>query len=138
VTVTQDIFRATGVARGHRRDGELPAIAQGVEVAVLFREVNPTQYKIGLRSQGRVNVANVAEIFGGGGHRNAAGCTVKGDLATVKAQVLEAVEVATGGKRREPVQDGPDAPAWTSNDSISEGGSQGDASIRSGTYYMRT
>jgi phosphoesterase RecJ-like protein len=64
-------------------------------VAVLFREVNSTQFKVSLRSQGRVNVANVAETFSGGGHRNAAGCTVKGDLVTVKAQVLGVVEVAT-------------------------------------------
>jgi phosphoesterase RecJ-like protein len=66
-----------------------------VEVAVLFREVNATQYKVSLRSQGRVNVANVAETFGGGGHRNAAGCTVQGDLADVKGRVLNAVEAAT-------------------------------------------
>jgi phosphoesterase RecJ-like protein len=61
----------------------------------LFREVTPTQCKVSLRSQGRVNVANVAEQFGGGGHRNAAGCTVQGDVASVKARVVAAVAAAT-------------------------------------------
>jgi phosphoesterase RecJ-like protein len=96
VTVTQDIFRATGTSPEDTEEMvNYPRSLKGVEVAVLFREVNSTQYKISLRSQGRVNVANVAERFGGGGHRNAAGCTVQGGLASVKEQVLKAVEVAT-------------------------------------------
>lgn len=96
VTVTQDLFRATGTtAEDTEEMVNYPRSLKGVEVAVLFREVTPTQYKISLRSQGRVNVATVAESFGGGGHRNAAGCTVQGDLASVKARVLKAVEEAT-------------------------------------------
>jgi phosphoesterase RecJ-like protein len=62
---------------------------------VLFREITSTQYKVSMRSQGRVNVANVAEQFGGGGHRNAAGCTVQGDVASVKARVIGLVAEAT-------------------------------------------
>jgi phosphoesterase RecJ-like protein len=96
VTVTQDIFRATGTSPEDTEEMvNYPRSLKGVEVAVLFREVNATQYKVSLRSQGRVNVANVAETFGGGGHRNAAGCTVQGDLADVKGRVLNAVEAAT-------------------------------------------
>ncbi|MEW6683103.1 MAG: bifunctional oligoribonuclease/PAP phosphatase NrnA [Nitrospirota bacterium] len=96
VTVTQETFRATGTSPEDTEEMvNYPRSLKGVEVAVLFREVNATQYKISLRSQGRVNVANVAESFGGGGHRNAAGCTVQGDLASVKAKVLKAVEEAT-------------------------------------------
>jgi phosphoesterase RecJ-like protein len=40
--------------------------------------VNPGVYRTSLRSKGEVNVAKVAEKFGGGGHRNAAGCTLHG------------------------------------------------------------
>jgi phosphoesterase RecJ-like protein len=96
VTVTQAIFRATGTtAEDTDEMVNYPRSLKGVEVAVLFREVTPTQYKVSLRSQGRVNVANVAEQFGGGGHRNAAGCTVQGDLAGVKSRVIGLVAEAT-------------------------------------------
>lgn len=96
VTITQDMFRTTGTSPEDTEEMvNYPRSLKGVEVAVLFREVNSTQFKVSLRSQGRVNVANVAETFGGGGHRNAAGCTVKADLVTVKARVLGAVELAT-------------------------------------------
>ena len=96
VTLTQDLFKTTGTSPEDTEDMvNYPRSLNGVEVAVLFRELNPTQYKISLRSQGRVNVAAVAEGFGGGGHRNAAGCAVQGDLASVRARVLGAVEAAT-------------------------------------------
>ncbi|MDQ3920640.1 MAG: DHHA1 domain-containing protein, partial [Acidobacteriota bacterium] len=49
-----------------------------------------------LRSKGDVNVARIAERFGGGGHRNAAGCTFQGTWEEaerqVVAQLVEAVE----------------------------------------------
>jgi phosphoesterase RecJ-like protein len=96
VTVTQAIFRATGTtAEDTDEMVNYPRSLRGVEVAALFREVTPTQCKVSLRSQGRVNVANVAEQFGGGGHRNAAGATVQGDVASVKSRVIAAVAEAT-------------------------------------------
>jgi hypothetical protein len=49
-----------------------------------------------LRSKGDVNVARIAEKFGGGGHRNAAGCTLTGEWDEVErnivALLVEAVE----------------------------------------------
>jgi phosphoesterase RecJ-like protein len=96
VTLTQDLFKTTGTSPEDTEDMvNYPRSLNGVEVAVLFRELNPTQYKLSLRSQGRVNVAAVAEGFGGGGHRNAAGCVVTGDLPSVRARVLSALEAAT-------------------------------------------
>jgi len=96
VTVTQALFRATGTSPEDTEDMvNYPRSLNGVEVAVLFRELSSTQYKISLRSQGRVNVAAIAEGFGGGGHRNAAGCVAQGDLESVRARVLSAVEAAT-------------------------------------------
>ncbi|MCJ7497228.1 MAG: DHHA1 domain-containing protein [candidate division Zixibacteria bacterium] len=48
---------------------------KGVEVGVLFRQKDKTLTKVSLRSQNSFDVASLARIFGGGGHRNAAGCT---------------------------------------------------------------
>ena len=52
----------------------------GVEVAVFLRELPDHRLRLSLRSKGMVNVANVAEGFGGGGHKNASGCTLEGPL----------------------------------------------------------
>ncbi len=61
-----------------------------VEVGILFREAKPGEYKISFRSRGNVDVAEVGLIFGGGGHKNAAGCNIKGTLEEVKDKVLSA------------------------------------------------
>ena len=63
----------------------------GVEVAVLFREVHSTQYKVSLRSKGRVDVSLIAKALGGGGHRNASGCTLNGSWHEIREQVLGGV-----------------------------------------------
>lgn len=51
---------------------------KGVECAVFMYETDDQEYKVSMRSNGRVDVASVAAVFGGGGHVRAAGCTVKG------------------------------------------------------------
>src|SRR5213080_223708 len=73
-----------------------------VAAAALFKETSPGVYRTSLRSKGDVNVARIAEQFGGGGHRNAAGCTVKGEVGEVEQQVVpllqDAVKRANGAK----------------------------------------
>ncbi|MBU1125795.1 MAG: DHH family phosphoesterase [Candidatus Omnitrophica bacterium] len=49
---------------------------RGVEVALLFREETPGELRVSLRSKGDVNIATVAESFGGGGHFDIAGCYI--------------------------------------------------------------
>lgn len=51
---------------------------QGVEVAVLLYETATQEYKVSLRASGDVDVSKVAQYFGGGGHKKAAGVTMKG------------------------------------------------------------
>ncbi len=70
---------------------------KGVEVSIMFREMDNNSYKISLRSKEKVNVAEIAESFGGGGHYNASGCVVKGTLDEVREKVLGAVEYAIKG-----------------------------------------
>jgi phosphoesterase RecJ-like protein len=73
----------------------------GVEVAAALRE--PSQYgeessapawRVSFRSRGKVDVAAIAQKFGGGGHRNAAGCSVEGDEAQVRARIALEIERA--------------------------------------------
>jgi phosphoesterase RecJ-like protein len=71
-----------------------PRSVIGVEVAVSFREEGEREFRVSFRSKGRVDVSAVAQSFGGGGHRNAAGCTVQGSLSEVKEKVFAALEAA--------------------------------------------
>ncbi len=52
----------------------------GVDVAVFLRELTNGRIRLSLRSKGEINVARIAEYFGGGGHSHASGCTVDGPL----------------------------------------------------------
>ena len=61
------------------------------EVALLFRETVEGGTKVSLRSNGIVDVNAIARQFGGGGHKNASGCTLAGPLDAARAKVLERV-----------------------------------------------
>jgi phosphoesterase RecJ-like protein len=61
-----------------------------VEVAIFLRELPPgDQFRLSLRSRGKIDVAEVAGRFGGGGHRNASGCTLEGPLDLAIGRMLE-------------------------------------------------
>ena len=60
-----------------------------VEVAILVTDLKNGSFKCSLRSKGSVNVREVAQKFGGGGHDMASGCTIKGGIFTVKKEILE-------------------------------------------------
>ncbi|MDP3142658.1 MAG: bifunctional oligoribonuclease/PAP phosphatase NrnA [Candidatus Omnitrophota bacterium] len=66
----------------------------GIEVAMIFREVDKNKVRVNFRSNGRVNVSRLAGKFGGGGHLCASGCTVIADLKTAQRLVLSSVRKA--------------------------------------------
>ncbi len=68
----------------------------GVEVALLFLELGPMETKVSLRSRSTIDVRAVAERFGGGGHRAAAGVRYPAPLATAEPAVLASVQAAMG------------------------------------------
>jgi len=92
--VTNDMFRQTGTTREHT-DGFVEYLREikGVEVAILLREINDVRYKISMRSKGMADVASVCNLFGGGGHKNAAGCYIDGNLYEVKQKLKEAFSI---------------------------------------------
>jgi bifunctional oligoribonuclease and PAP phosphatase NrnA len=61
---------------------------QDVEVAAFFRELPDGRLRVSLRSKGQLNVAAVAQAFGGGGHKCASGCSLDGPLSTAVERVL--------------------------------------------------
>jgi phosphoesterase RecJ-like protein len=61
----------------------------GVESAVFLREVpDVSQFRLSIRSKGKLDVARIAEHFGGGGHRSASGCTLEGPLDVAIGRIL--------------------------------------------------
>ena len=69
---------------------EYPRQVAGVRLALLFRQLANGRIKVSFRSMGKVDAAEIAQGFGGGGHRKAAGASCEGSLADVQHQVLEA------------------------------------------------
>jgi len=61
-------------------------------VGMSIVEVDKNIWRVSLRGKNKVNLAKVAETFGGGGHFNAAGCTIKGSEEEVINSVVEAVK----------------------------------------------
>ena len=86
----------------------LPLSVKAIQAAVFFKEAENGQWRVSLRSKGDIDVGRVARSFGGGGHKNASGCTLTGDLAAVRALVLDRVrpEVAAPGSHSSPPKPG--------------------------------
>jgi phosphoesterase RecJ-like protein len=93
LVVMQETLTRTGALTEHT-DGfvDLPRTILGVEVSILFMELEADYFKLSIRSKGSFNVERVARKFGGGGHVNAAACRIRGELSTVKRLVLAEIE----------------------------------------------
>ena len=69
----------------------IPLQDKRVQVSVLFKENLEGRLRCSLRSKGSVNVARIAQAFGGGGHKTAAGFTCLTPLARAKVDVLQSI-----------------------------------------------
>jgi phosphoesterase RecJ-like protein len=88
-----EMFERAGAGPGDSEGlvDHLRSIA-GVEAVALLRRIDNGEYKVSLRSRGEVNVERIASQHGGGGHKNAAGCTFAGAVEEIKAQVVESLK----------------------------------------------
>ena len=96
ITITNAMVAKTG-SEDDLTDGFInyARSIDGVEVAASFREpLNGGPWHVSFRSRGRVNVAAIAQKFGGGGHHNAAGCSIDGEESAVRKQIASEVEEA--------------------------------------------
>lgn len=95
MTLTLEDFKESG-ADQELSEGLVNHIRSiaGVEVAVLLREVSPHEIKVGLRSNLWLNVNDIAAQFGGGGHKRAAGCTIKKSMTEAKQSIVTVIEEA--------------------------------------------
>ena len=70
---------------------DYPRNIEGVEVGILFKQYGENSVKVSFRSNSYVDVAAIAQSFGGGGHVRASGCTIEGRLQDVVEHVVKEV-----------------------------------------------
>jgi len=95
VYVDHSMARAAG---GTYEDTEglvnLPLTVKEIEAVVFFKQEKDGAYRVSLRSKGDIDIGAVAKEYGGGGHKNAAGCTVRGNIDDLRRSLVENVERA--------------------------------------------
>lgn len=69
-------------------------VTAGCRTAAFLYELSPGSWKVSLRSNDETDVAAAASVFGGGGHKKAAGCSLEGSLAEVREKLTEALLAA--------------------------------------------
>jgi phosphoesterase RecJ-like protein len=72
----------------------VPLAAKDVSAAVYMREVGENRYRVSLRSKNGIDVAKVAERYGGGGHKNAAGLSIEGNWDEKEEELVQALLAA--------------------------------------------
>ncbi|HIQ04440.1 MAG TPA: hypothetical protein EYH31_01950 [Anaerolineae bacterium] len=100
--ITQQMRQMAG-ASDSDGDGGLVSFLVGaheVDVAVVFTEKSDGKVEVGFRANPGYNVADLALSLGGGGHPQAAGCTLVGPLSEVRARVLDLLDRTLAEQRR--------------------------------------
>ena len=64
---------------------------EGVEISIFIRAIKGKGLKVSLRSNEKLDVDEIALLFGGGGHPKAAGFSINGDFEIVKEKILSEV-----------------------------------------------
>jgi bifunctional oligoribonuclease and PAP phosphatase NrnA len=95
VYLDHEMARAAG---GTYEDTEglinLPLTVKEILAVVFFKQIEGDEYRVSLRSKGDIDIGAVAKEFDGGGHRNAAGCTVSGGIDQLQKLFVEKIEGA--------------------------------------------
>jgi phosphoesterase RecJ-like protein len=93
--IRQEDFRATGAAASDTEDIINMTLAiGGTQAAVILVELAAGGVKVSFRSRGQLDCSRLAEQFGGGGHKAAAGATLNEPFEIAQAKVLDAVRAA--------------------------------------------
>jgi phosphoesterase RecJ-like protein len=95
VYLDHEMARAAG---GTYEDTEglinLPLTVKEIQAVVFFKQVEGEEYRVSMRSKGDIDIGSIAKTFGGGGHKNAAGCTVNGPIDALQKLFIQKIEDA--------------------------------------------
>jgi phosphoesterase RecJ-like protein len=70
---------------------DYPRVINGVEVSIMFIEMDEGKFKVSLRSRGNYVINGIAQKYGGGGHPYAAGIMIEGNMKEYIPRILEEV-----------------------------------------------
>ena len=91
ITISQEAMDLHGVRECDLEElSSFPRKIEGVMIGLTMRE-KPGGYRVSVRTREGINAATLCGIFGGGGHKAAAGCTIPGSLDEVRAVLFPAV-----------------------------------------------
>ncbi len=76
----------------------LPLTVKEIQAVVFFKQVEGEQYRVSMRSKDDIDISAIAKEFDGGGHKNAAGCTVSGPIDGLQKTFVEKIERAIDGR----------------------------------------
>src|SRR4051812_7408554 len=92
VYLDHEMARAAG---GTYEDTEglinLPLTVKEIQAVVFFKQDEGDEYRVSMRSKGAIDIGGVAKQFGGGGHKNAAGCTISGAIDALQKMMVEKI-----------------------------------------------
>ncbi|MEE1218532.1 MAG: bifunctional oligoribonuclease/PAP phosphatase NrnA [Ruminococcus sp.] len=93
IHTTLEMFKALNIGDDEMEGlASIPRQIEGVLIGITMREKEGGFFKISVRTNENINASDFCGIFGGGGHPAASGCTIEGDLETVKSKLVKAVE----------------------------------------------
>jgi phosphoesterase RecJ-like protein len=99
VYLDHEMARAAG---GTYEDTEgiinLPLTVKEIQAVLFFKQTEGDEYRVSMRSKGDIDIGSVAKAFGGGGHKNAAGCTATGPVDALQKTFIEKIEEAIDGR----------------------------------------
>lgn len=99
VYLDHEMARAAG---GTYEDTEglinLPLTVKEIQAVVFFKQSEGDAYRVSMRSKGDIDIGAVAKIYGGGGHKNAAGCSVTGPIDALQRLFVDHIEQAIDGR----------------------------------------
>ena len=76
----------------------LPLTVKEIQAVVFFKHAGGDEYRVSMRSKGDIDIGAVAGEFGGGGHKNAAGCTATGPIDALQKTFVGKIEDAINGR----------------------------------------
>jgi phosphoesterase RecJ-like protein len=99
VYLDHEMARAAG---GTYEDTEglinLPLTVKEILAVVFFKQIEGDEYRVSMRSKGDIDIGAIAKEFDGGGHKNAAGCTVTGPIDSLQKTFIDKIEAAIDGR----------------------------------------
>lgn len=93
LTVTQEMLKRNGCDDEDSGNFvDFPKKSVSINVSVLIKEIDKDRYRVSIRSKGNIDVSKIAMLYSGGGHKNAAGCTIEGNINYIKKDLFHKIK----------------------------------------------